>query len=348
LGIRSSVGRTWGARVIAAAAAALFIATGCAQREANGRLERVTIGTGPAGTLYHQVGSALTTIAQRELGVASTARPYTGSSIYIPQMHRGELPFGINNAIDTRTAYRGEFVYDEAMPNIRVAMLLVRAPYQYYVRNDSGIRDLSELRGKPIVFSFRSIGTFDIINEAVLKTAGLSIDDVERVSVAGVPDAIRALVEDRVAAAGTMLGIPALREAHATVPGGLRVLNLGPNEEPITSMPGFRVATLQPGPTMAGILEPTRVAQMDVYLNTSIHVSEEDVYRVVRTFHQHWDELQQTVPAFRSVDVSELAPLSIGHPYHPGAIRYFREIGLWTAEHDRVQQRLLAPESTTR
>lgn len=319
---------------------ALLVAA-CSDNAADsGKLARITIGTGPAGTLYNQIGTSLTTLAQRELDLASTARPYTGSSIYIPQMHRGELAFGLNNSADIGAAYRGELVYARPLNNLRAVMLVSRAPFQYFVKAESGIDSLDDLRGRPVVTSFRSIAPFDRINEAVLATAGLHLDDVQQITVAGVPDAIRALVEGRAVAASTMLGIPALREAHATVPGGLRVLTLGSDEKPITDMPGFEAVEIQPGPAMAGILEPTRVTRMDVYLNTSVHVSADDVYRVVRTFHQHWSELQKSLPAFRSVPAAEVAPVKIVHPYHDGAIRYYKEAGLWTEEHERLQKSL--------
>jgi uncharacterized protein len=324
---------------------ALIGVAGCSEEPAQGRLERITIGTGPAGTLYSQIGTALTTVAQRELGKAATARPYTGSSIYIPQMHRGELAFGLNNSADIGAAYRGELVYARPLKNVRVAMLLSRAPFQYFVKADSDIRSLADLKGRPIMTSYRSIAPFDQINAAILATAGLTFADVRPTAVAGVPDAIRALVEDRVVAAATLLGIPALREAHATVPGGLRVLSLGPNEAPVTAMPGFNVANLKPGPAMVGVLEPIRVAQMDVYLNTSIHVSPDDVYDMIRVVHLHWVELQKGLPAFRSVSEQDFAPVNIGHPYHEGAIRYFKEIGLWTGAHEQLQSRLLGEGS---
>ena len=114
------------------------------------------------------------------------------------------------------------------------------------------------------------------------------------------------------------------------------MLSLGPNEAALTSMPGFDAADLQPGPAAVGVQETTRVARMDVYLNSNVHVGEDDVYRVVRSFHLHWTELQEALPAFRSVRPDDIAPLNIGHPYHDGAIRYYREIGLWTEAHERL------------
>lgn len=320
---------------------ALLVACACADREAGSGLKRITIATGPAGTLYHQVGTSLSTVIERELDKGSTARPHTGSSLYIPQMHRGELPFGLNNATDTAAAYRGQLVYPRPLDNLRAVMLVSRSPLQYFVRGDSGITTMAQLRGRPVVTSFRANVPFDIINGATLATAGLGLDDVKAVTVASVPDAIRALVEGRVVAASTLLGIPAFREANATVPGGLRVLPLGPDEAALTSMPGFDAVELQPGPTATGILVPTRVARMDVYLNSSVAISADEVHAVIAAIHRNWAELQQALPAFRTVPADAIAPVNIGHPWHEGAVRYFREAGLWTPAHEQRQQALL-------
>jgi TRAP transporter TAXI family solute receptor len=322
----------------------MVLACGCADRDAGTGLQRVTVATGPAGTLYHQIGTSLSTLIEQELDVASTARPHTGSSLYIPQMHRGELPFGLNNSTDTAAAYRGQLVYSRPLDNLRAVMLVARSPLQYFVRGDSGIHSMAELRGRPVVTSFRANVPFDIINAATLATADLTLQDVKAVTVAGVPDAIRALVEGRVAAASTLLGIPAFREANATVPGGLRILPLGPNESALTSMPGFDAVEVQPGPAAPGISVPTRVARMDIYLNSSVLVSAADVYRVVSTVHRNWAALQETLPAFRTVAADDIVPVNIGHPWHEGAVQYFREAGLWTEAHEARQQALLRGE----
>lgn len=332
------------ARAFGALIALGLLATGCVQQDPGAGLKRITIATGPTGTQYHQIGTSLSTVIERELDKASTARPHTGSSLYIPQMHRGELPFGLNNSTDTAAAYRGQLVYSEPLQNLRAVMLVSRSPMQYFVRVDSGITSMEGLRGKPVVTSFRANVPFDIINAAALATAGLTLDDVDAVTVAGVPDAIRALVEGRVAAASTLLGIPAFREANATVPGGLRILPLGPDEQVLTAMPGFDAFEVQPGPANPGVLEPTRVARMDIYLNSSVNVSADDVYAVLTAIHGNWAELQKSLPAFRSVAASEIAPVNIGHPWHEGAVRYFRDAGLWTDAHEQRQQALLRGE----
>jgi TRAP-type uncharacterized transport system substrate-binding protein len=44
----------------------------------------------------------------------------------------------------------------------------------------------------------------------------------------------------------------------------------------------------------------------------------------------------------RSTAANEIAPSDSLHPYHPGAVMYYKEVGLWTDAHDQNQQRLLA------
>src|SRR5690606_8062974 len=109
----------------------------------------------------------------------------------------------------------------------------------------------------------------------------------------------------------------------------------------LTSMPGFDAIEVQPGPAAPGITVPTRVARMDIYLNSSVLISAEDVYAVVSTIHRNWAQLQQALPAFRTVAADEIVPVRIGHPWHEGAVRYFREAGLWTEAHEQQQQALL-------
>jgi hypothetical protein len=316
----------------------------CGQASRDDAVSRITIGTGPGGTLYNQIGLALTSLTQRELETPSTARPFTGSSVYLPQLHRGELPFGINTAVDTQAAYRGVGAYTRSMPNVRAGMLLLRAPYQFYVKGDSDLYSIGDLRGKAVVADYRAIASLDRANQALLATARLAPEDVRPVVVAGVPDAIRSLIDDRVAAAATMLGIPALREADASLAGGIRILDLGPDEDALLAVPGFTAATLQPGPASVGVTKLTRIAQIDVYLNTGAHLHADHVYQVIGTIHRNWSTLQQALPALRATDADSVVPLNMTYPYHDGAVRYFREVGLWTDEHERLQRQLLSPQ----
>ena len=60
--------------------------------------------------------------------------------------------------------------------------------------------------------------------------------------------------------------------------------------------------------------------------------------------YQDWDDVRQQIPALRSVPKKDLAPVNFGHPYHAGAVRFFKEVGLWTPAHEARQEKLLKEE----
>lgn len=318
------------------------VLTLAATLDASAQLSRVTIGTGPAGTAYHQIGTTISAAIQDALGIPATARPFSGTSQYLPMLHRGEITVGINSALDAQEAFMGKGAYDQPMTELRALTLISRTPYAFYVKAESGVTTLDELKGKPVITEYRAIASFNQVNAAVLATAGLTPDNVEGQTVAGIPDATRALVEGRVVASASVLGIPALREADASVSGGLRVLPLGDNEEALGAVAGFSPTTLQPGPAFVGISEPTRVAQFDVFINVGTSMSEDDAYTLVKAIHESWKSMQQNLPMLRAIAADQLASLNFSHPYHEGAVRYFREVGLWTDAHQARQDELLA------
>ena len=188
---------------------------------------------------------------------------------------------------------------------------------------------------------YRAIASFDRVNSAVLETAGLTNNDVKGVTMSGIPDTIRALVEGRVESGAVVIGIPALREANAAVSGGLRVLKLGSNLKALDKLAGFTAVTLKPSPAFVGVTKPMEVVRFDVFLNTGAKVSADTVYKVVKIVHQNWKELQKNIPALRAIPATDLVPVNFGHPYHDGAIRYFKEAGLWTPAHQSQQDKVL-------
>lgn len=316
-----------------------------APNAAQAELKRITIGTNSAGTLYNQIGTVVSTLLQKETGLPTTARPFAGTSVYLPQLQRGEIDFGLNSALDASIAYLGQDEYKQPLTKLRGAILLARAYYGFYAKASSGLTSVADLKDKAVVMSYRAIASFDKVNSAIIATAGLTNKDVKPVVVSGIPDTVRAIVENRVAAGASIIGIPALREADAAVSGGLQVLTLGPNETAIEKLAGFDAVTIKPGPAYVGVKAPLKVARFSVFLNTSTNTSADDVYKIVKAIHQNWETMRKEVPALRSIATNELAPVNFSHPYHEGAVRYFKEAGLWTPGHEARQQAVLKMEN---
>ena len=327
--------------LLAATAIVALVAPGAAQAE----LKRITVGTNAAGTLYNQIGTVVSTLLQKQTGIPAAPRPFAGTSVYLPKLHRGEIEFGLNSALDSSIAYAGQDEYKQPLNKVRGVMMIARAYYAFYAKASSGLKSVADLKGKPVVMSYRAIASFDKVNDALIATAGLARKDVKPVVVSGIPDTVRAIVDNRVMAGGSIIGIPMLREANAAVSGGLQVLPLGANEKEINKLAGFEAVTIKPSPAFIGVKAPMKAVRFSVFLNTGTHLSADDVYKVVKTVYQNWDTMRKEVPALRAIPAKDLAPVNFGHPYHEGAVRFFKEVGLWTPAHQGRQDALLKMEN---
>jgi TRAP transporter TAXI family solute receptor len=333
---------THGIRSRPVLAALAYLLAAVSSLPADAQLRRVTIGSNPAGTNFYVVASGLAKLLQDEIRIPATVRPYSGSSVYIPMLQRGEIALGVNTQIDTYAAYSGLEPYGAPMANLRLLVALMPLFDNFLVRSESGVRSVEDLRQRRVVIAIRSNVALERFHWAIMATGGLGPDDIEAVSVASLPDGIRMLTEGRVDAAPIGLETALARQADATVPGGIRFIPLGQAESRLVELvPGSRVDTVHPESASVGIQQPLRVARFDTYLNTGAHISDADAHRIVKTIHEQWESLRQDYALLRSITAEMIAPSNSPHPYHPGAVEYFRQAGLWTDAHERNQLRAL-------
>ena len=114
--------------------------------------------------------------------------------------------------------------------------------------------------------------------------------------------------------------------------GGLRVLPLDDRPEALARMqallPGSYIMEVAPSPAYDGITRPTKVVVFDMVLSTHVVVPESVVYEVTKAIHQNKAALAATFPPFNLFVPDNMAKPVKDVPFHPGALKYFREVGL--------------------
>ena len=333
--------RILGTIAVATAAAMVIGAAGTA----NAKLKRINIGSNPAGSVYFLLAGGFAKLFQKELKVRANAQPHAGSSVYLPLMDKGEIVLGLNSSLDSGMAVAGTAPFQSKMKNVRMIARVWILPYAYVVKESSGIKTLADLRGKNVLVKVKTNVSLAQANRTVLSTAGLSPDNVSAIDSGGVVAGINSVVEGRAIAATAALTMPALRKAHASVPGGLRVLGLGPmaNDEFMAKgMAGLYTMTIKPSKRLPFVKGDTLIAGFDSYLNAGPQVDEADAYALAKALHSNWKKLQKDYPPLRGTAQNALAPANNAMPYHPGAIKYWQEVGLWTAANAADQAKVMS------
>ena len=307
------------------------------------QLRQVTIGTNPAGTHSYVVAGAVAKLVQDERGVRSIIRPFSGSSVYMPLLHRGEITLGMNTNIDSYLAYAGLEPYSARLTNVRLLARAFPLYMMYMVRGDSDLHRVEDLRGQRVVVRIRANAALEFLFRAILATGGLGGDDVDEITVGGLADGARLLTEGRVDAVSIGVDTALTLQAHATINGGVRYLTMGQDESRLSElMPGSKVSPAPQGPITAGLDDNVpRVSEISHYINTGAHLAEEEAYLLAKTIHEHWQTLRENYASLTDVPPEGLAPADSPIPYHAGAIRYYKEAGLWTEAHEENQAFLL-------
>jgi TRAP-type uncharacterized transport system substrate-binding protein len=168
----------------------------------------------------------------------------------------------------------------------------------------------------------------DKATRAMLATAGLSEADVRPVLV---PNVVRS-ADDFMAGNADMFyfafGGPKVREADATV-GGIRVLEMDEKGMPAARkiMPWGYATQVGPGPIFIGVEKPMKVYSFDNVLLTHAKVPDDIIYKFLDTLEKNKPDLVAVQPVLREFS-AENGYTKYGVPYHPGALKYFKERNL--------------------
>lgn len=312
----------------------------------NNKSSTITIGTNPAGTFYYVVGTGLAKLFSEQLERRSIAQPASGSAVYVPLISNGEMSLGFSTSIEAGSYYRGDMGLQK-QPNLRVLMRFWEMPYGYMVRGDSDLFFVSELLGRNVVDEQSANITLSIGNKSMLMASGLSIDKYNSITVGGLPQGITAVTDGLADAAPIALGQGNVRKAHAITPGGIRFLDMSDNDDAQkyfdTLGQGFNAYKVKHDDKLPGSKVGLLTGSVDIYLVTSVDMSNEDAVAIIRTIEDNWIDMQTQFSALKRGD-PELFVGNNNHtiPYHDGAIQYYTEKNRWNETLENTNQVLLS------
>jgi TRAP transporter TAXI family solute receptor len=293
------------------------------------------IASNPQGSLYYSVGAAVAQVLQQKGDLTARVQPMSGSSAYAPLINRGQIEFGLMNALDVVNAFTGvDNFKDRKHADLRLVGVMFALPIGMAVPNDSPARTIADLKGLRIPSQFTAQSTIRSVQDAVLATGGLSTAGMPQFPVPEYVKGMLALGEGKVETALFGLGTAAAQEVNVALAsrGGLRFVPLTTTPEALEAMrkvfSSAYAVTFHPSPGNVGILGPTPIMVYSAFLVTSTHVPDEIVYKASKAIFQNKDTLAAASTALKSFDPQLMAEKN-EVPYHDGAERLFKEVGTW-------------------
>ncbi len=309
------------------------------------------IATHPMGTLLFAMGNGLATVLSKNLPAVFKVVPTTGPTEWLPMATSGEVDMGLLNNYDSQMGRLGKGEYKAATGGKGASILLLCAGTPalnaVLVADKSPIRKMADLKGSRYVGIYTGSGGITAQAQGMLANAGLKPSDVKTVSVPGVEAGVRAIIEGKADAAGsTNIGMAAITELDAEK--GARLLSIDTSPEAVKRMqqhfPGY-VVQVKPGPGMTGVKEPIWVMAYDFYMVAGEVMKEDIAYMIVKTLWEKDKDLAPIHPRLKDWTKDRYVTTKATIPYHPGAVRFYKEAGVWTADMEKLQQRLLAEKT---
>ncbi len=316
----------------------------------------LTIMTSPTGGSYQLASVGISSVLSKYTGITVVNKPVSGAREYLPLLNGGTEDFCYVNANEALWGVRGNAkISTTPLKNLRIVFDMKFQEFAglFSVRQDSGITKISQLKGKRVSGNYASNPSAAAVCEAFLMSVGMTWKDVVMVPANAMTDGTADLREGRVDA--TSAGGPYVaftQELHTATP--IRPLNFAdttpdkintiPKEliEKIRreATPALMVYVSPPAPPVAP--EPLTMTGWGQFFLASASLSEQIVYEVTKTLFTHYEELWPIHAWLKNWNPKETFTPDAELPFHPGAIRYLKEIGIWTAQAEQQQQALLA------
>lgn len=291
------------------------------------------IGSTKAGATS-QITATISKAVSEHGGIQMRKQTMGGTQQYIPPVNAGELAFGISNIAQYYMAMTGTGLSKgKKYENLRLVTTMMQFTVSLVVSKASGITKVSELKGKRIANGFKAAPLFQFITTGALATGGLGWDDVKKVPAVGLVQHWRMMMEGKIDAAITAAGTGFAKQMNAKIKGGIRHIPFPNTPEALAAMqkwfPKSDWSTVNPRKGLTGVVEPTNFITYDYLLWTHKGLSDEVAYKVAKVMHTQEKQLKEGGPLWRSYKVDARLQKDQGHPYHPGAIKYYKEVGLW-------------------
>ena len=285
----------------------------------------LTLVTGPPGGVYYVYGEALAQVLTEKLGIAVNPLPTQGSVHNVKLIESGGAQLAMTTMGVGLQGWNGtgDWTNGKQLRDMRALFPLYDTPFQAVVLQRSGIATLEQLDKKRIGVGSRA-GTGGTYMPAMLKVLGISAE----INYGSFDNMATELLAGRIDAVLTLLGtpVPAVQDVEAKEP--VTFITLSPEQiEAIRkALPEFSPSKIAAGTYRSLEKDYVTVGVYNFAVGRA-DLPEDLIYQLVKAVFENQPRLLKAHSA-ASETLPQNAVKNTFMPFHPGAVRYYREIGM--------------------
>ncbi len=285
------------------------------------------LATGGTTGTYYALGGDIAALWMAKIpDIDVTAQTTGGSKANIILINEGDAELATVQNDVMSYAYAGDkdFFDGQVIDSFVAIGALYPELVQIVVAADSDIKTIADLKGKSV--SIGAVGSGVYFNAIqILGSANLTLDDIDE-QYLSFDESATAFQNKQVDAFFITAGLPNTSIVEVANKRDVRLLGLDEADmAALMATYAYYVPVLVPAGTYSGMEEDVTVPAVSAVLICAKDVKEELVYNLTKTLYESTAELSH---AKKSEISAENAVKGIPVPFHAGAERYFKEIGL--------------------
>ncbi|AOF53118.1 C4-dicarboxylate ABC transporter substrate-binding protein [Rodentibacter caecimuris] len=291
----------------------------------------VTIGTGGQTGVYYVVGQSICQLVNRDTAKTQIKcnAPSTGASVAnLNAIAANQMEMGIAQSDWQYHAYNGTSSFaGKKNDKLRAVFSIHPEPFTLMARDDSGIQQFNDLKGKRVNVGDPGSGTRATMN-VILAAKGWTDKEFKVASELKPAEMASVMCDNNLDAITYNVGHPngALKEAAASCNAHLVPITGTEIDKLVADNPYYAKATI-PGGLYKGTDNPVDTFGVYATLVTSSDVDADSVYAIVKAVFDNFDRFKRLHPAFAHLKQEDMIKNALSAPLHEGAIRYYKEKG---------------------
>jgi len=295
--------------------------------------EYVSIGTGDVNGVYYPTGGAICYLLNQSSQVdpINCEIKSTPGSIYnLQAMKRGKVDLAVVQSDWQYHAYNGSLLFAKSGPfkKLRALFSVHHEPFTVLARKDAHIKKFTDVKGKRINIGEANSGQRATM-EVLLALYGWDKTDFMALTALKPSEQAQALCDGKIDAIVYVVGHPnsSIKEASSACETELVPIE-GKLIDDLVAQRRFYDFTTIPANIYKGIKQETPTFGVGATILTTTDLPDYVAYEIVKAVFENYDAFIHLHSAFKGLTKETMLSQYLSVPLHPGALRYYREVGL--------------------